>query len=81
MKYKRNAWEMTAQVALYLLLIILAIVTFYPMWHVLMASFSDGNRIVQHTGLLFAPTGWSTAAYEVVLQNSSIISGYINTIF
>lgn len=81
MKYRKSGGEIAAQAALYILLTALAIVTFYPMWHVLMASISDGNKIVQHTGLLFAPEGFSVAAYKIVLQNSSIITGYLNTFF
>jgi putative aldouronate transport system permease protein len=51
------------------------------MLYVLFASFSDNNLIMQHTGLLFGPAGFSTAAYERVFKNPMIFLGYKNTLF
>lgn len=59
---------------------VLSIVCIYPVWYVLMASFSDSNLLMQHTGMLLKPIRFSTAAYEAVFRNQMIISGYLNTI-
>lgn len=53
----------------------------YPMWYVLMASFSDPNQMMMHSGGLLKPLGFSTSAYMKVFKNPNIISGYMNTIF
>jgi len=65
----------------YAFLVFMAVITAYPMWHVLMGSFSENFRIMAHTGLLFVPAGFSTASYEVVFNNPMIIRGYMNTLF
>ncbi len=61
-------------------LFMLIVLTLYPFYYVLMASFSDANQLVGHQGLLLYPKQFSTAAYELVLANPNILSGYRNTI-
>ena len=65
----------------YIFLAIVAFACFYPMLYVLFASFSENNLILQHTGLLLMPKGFSTAAYNKVFKNPNIMMGYKNTIF
>ncbi|MCL2832286.1 MAG: carbohydrate ABC transporter permease [Treponema sp.] len=65
----------------YLLLILIAFATFYPMFYVLVASFSNNSLLMQHSGLLLAPTGFSLAAYDKVLKNPMVALGYRNTLF
>lgn len=64
---------------LFMLLII--VVTVYPMYYVLMVSFSDSNQIAANTNLLVRPLGFTTDAYKAVMKNPSILSGYRNTLF
>lgn len=59
---------------------LLAVICLYPIWYVLMASFSDSNLLMQYTGLLLFPKGFSIASYEAVLTNPMILYGYMNTI-
>jgi putative aldouronate transport system permease protein len=80
MKYRKSILERTADILIYASLLFLAFITLYPMWHVLMASISDGTVLMRTTGPLFWPVGFSLEAYKVVLQNPSIISGYSNTL-
>lgn len=63
------------------LLTLLSVATVYPFLYVLFASLSDPNIVVQTRGLLWYPKGFTTAAYELVFKNPSIISGYLNTFF
>ena len=62
-------------------MLLMIFVTLYPFWHVLAASFSDSGLLLRHTGALFWPEGFSLSAYEHVLQNQRIFTGYLNTIF
>lgn len=63
-------------------LILLMVVTLYPMVHVVMASLSDGNALTSHKGFLLFPVGEiSLKAYEAVVSNPNILIGYRNTIF
>lgn len=51
-----------------------------PIWHVAMSSISDPRTLMMTTGINWRPAGeiqWR--AYEMVLQNRGIITGYINT--
>ena len=63
-----------------LILTLLSLVCIYPVWYVLMASFSDSSLLMQHTGPLLKPVGFSTGAYKAVLKNPMILSGYLNTL-
>ena len=65
----------------YVLMAAVGILCLYPMWYVLMASFSSPNQMIMHTGGLLKPLGFSTGAYAKVFANPNIISGYTNTIF
>nr|WP_315084625.1 carbohydrate ABC transporter permease [uncultured Lachnoanaerobaculum sp.] len=62
------------------ILSILALLCIYPIWYVLAASLSNGNRIMQHSGLLLLPIKPNIAAYIAVFKNKMILSGYLNTI-
>lgn len=63
-----------------LLMVLLIIITLYPLWHVLNASLSDSNRLMAHSGLLLLPDGFNLDSYKLVLSNPSILSGYRNTL-
>lgn len=62
------------------LVTLITIVCFYPMYYVLVASFSDPVLLMNHRGGLLAPIGFSIGGYELVLRNPSIYLGYRNTL-
>ena len=62
------------------ILSILALLCIYPIWYVFMASLSNGNLIMQHSGVLLFPIKPNIAAYIAVFKNKMILSGYLNTI-
>lgn len=64
-----------------LFMIAMMFIMFYPMWHVLCASFSDARLLSAHTGVLLKPEGFSTTAYKLMLKNPMIVRGYGNTAF
>ena len=60
---------------------ILAIITIYPMWHVIMASVSLPMNLVRHVGILYRPLGGiSFESYKAVIANKMITNGYKNTL-
>ncbi|MFN0225320.1 MULTISPECIES: carbohydrate ABC transporter permease [Paenibacillus] len=63
-----------------LLLSLLMLVTVYPILYVAMASVSDADRLMGHTGVLWKPLGFSLEAYANVFRNPMILKGYANTI-
>lgn len=67
-------------VANVLILLLLSLVTAYPILYVLFASLSNPADYLAHQGLLLKPAGFSLEAYNLVLENQMIMSGYLNTI-
>ena len=81
MKIKRTNGEIIFGVINTVFMVVMAFVTLYPLWHVLMASISVPTRIMSHRGLLFAPLGLSNEAYVQVFKHPLLIRSYMNTIF
>ena len=65
--------------AVYLITILVALVCFYPLYFTVIASFSDPYAV--YTGKIgFLPIGFTIEAYQEVMKNSQIWTGYFNTI-
>jgi len=65
----------------YAAMILLALACVAPLVHVLMASLSDPRELMANRGLLWWPLGETTLnGYKIVLRNSSILTGYANTL-
>ncbi|GHU81939.1 putative ABC transporter permease protein YtcP [Clostridia bacterium] len=62
-------------------LFLVALITLYPLLYVVFASFSEPGRLYSHTGMLFAPLGFSVKGYNLVFKNPNILNGYKNTLF
>ena len=65
----------------YILMVLLAIVTLYPCYYVLIASVSNPQMIFDNNGMLFYPKGFSFTAYKNVLRYAPLWRGYLNTVF
>ena len=62
------------------LMLVVIFITVYPMWHVLVSSLSDGNKLIGTRGLMFLPKGINLSAYKAVFNNPNIFSGYKTTV-
>lgn len=78
---KKSKGERVFQVINYALLVTIALICLYPLLYVAFASVSDGNLLMQHTGILLKPQGFTLEAYKNVFKNPMILRGYLNTIF
>ena len=58
---------------------LIALVCVYPMYYVLMASFSIPSELMRHTGLLLRPTGFTLGAYKEVFNTQAIVNSFSNT--
>ncbi len=62
-------------------LILLCVIMFYPMWHVVTASFSNAGELAANPGILLKPAGFSLDAYKSMFKHPLIMKGYANSIF
>ena len=76
---KEPAFDRAFYAITFVLLLLLMVVILYPLWFVLMASFSDAQYVNNGTLLLY-PRGFTWLGYERTLQDSKIWMGYLNTI-
>ena len=81
MKIKESRGRRIFDVCNVCLMVIIMIVMIYPIWYVLVASFSDSNLLVKNTNLLIRPLGFTTGAYKLMMENPMIVRGYANTLF
>ncbi|QGQ99007.1 hypothetical protein EHS13_31090 [Paenibacillus psychroresistens] len=62
-------------------LLLLVVITAYPLIYVVLASVSDGSALLAHSGILLKSYGFHLAAYAKVLENPGILKGYLNTFY
>jgi len=63
------------------ILTLLSVIMLYPMLYEVFVSFSEPLALFKHRGLMLAPQGFSTYAYQWVLKDKEVWTGYRNTIF
>lgn len=63
-----------------LVLAVFAIVCFYPLWYVLVASVSTSTHVVKNPGLLLFPDGLYLDAYKMVFTHPLLSKGLLNSI-
>lgn len=79
-KIKKSTGEKVFTVFNYIFMSVLIFVTVYPIWYVLVASFSDSNALTGNMSLLFVPIDFTLDAYKMMLKNPMILIGYRNTL-
>ncbi len=62
-------------------LLLLVIITAYPLIYVVLASISEGSALLAHSGILLKSYGIHLVAYAKVLENPGILRGYLNTFY
>lgn len=80
MKIKKTREDIIMDTVIGVALIIFALACLYPIWFVLMASFSDSTSVVMSRGLLLWPKNFSVKAYQLVFQNKLFLTGFLNSI-
>ncbi len=61
-----------------LLLVLLCLVTAYPVYYVFCASVSENVKLLQNPGFMLFPQGWNTSAYRLAFTHPLLSSGYKN---
>lgn len=81
MKIKRSFAEVAFDNINLIFMIVMIVITLYPMLYILFASFSEPAALTAHRGILTGPLGISIEAYQRVFDNPMILIGYRNTLF
>lgn len=77
---KKSTGERVFNVFNIILMLAVIVITLYPMYYVLVCSFSDSNQLIGTRGLILGPKGFNTSAYEAVFNNPNIFTGYKTTL-
>ncbi|MEH7494951.1 carbohydrate ABC transporter permease, partial [Neobacillus niacini] len=78
---KRSLGERLFDYGNIIILVLLSLVTLYPLLYILFASLSDPTYVAQTRGIMLAPKNFTIEAYERVFSNPMIVSSYLNTLF
>lgn len=62
-----------------IVMMILALITLYPFWHVLMYSLSDPHQVMGG-GILLFPRGFSLTSFQLLLDSNGVFDAYKNSI-
>lgn len=79
---KPNGPEIIFDIVIWLILLLMTFIFIVPFWHVIMASFSRGDYLIAHEGIVWWPlqNAWNVGGYEMLLEYDGILSGYGNTL-
>ena len=81
MKFKKNSIETGFDIFNVVFMMVLMMVTVYPILYILFASVSDAGLLMQHRGFLLVPLGVNFDSYIAVFKNPLILTGFRNTLF
>lgn len=81
MNYKLKLGERIFGTVNIVILCILLLIFLYPIVYILFGSLSDPGKMMEHSGILLTPVGFTLEAYKLVFKNPLILSSYGNTIF
>lgn len=76
-----SSLDIAARIIVTFLLVVVLFVCIVPIWHVLMASFSDGRSLQAHSGVAWLPVGgFNLGGYALTFEYDGILTGYGNTL-
>lgn len=78
-KKKKSVQDIILDSIIYVILIAITLITFYPVWYVIVCSFSNSTDIIQHSGLYFWPENFTIEAFKMAFNNPLVLSGFKNT--
>ncbi|NMA95314.1 MAG: carbohydrate ABC transporter permease [Clostridiales bacterium] len=78
---KSNIGEKVFDAFNFIFMILVILITIYPFYYVICASFSGTAELLTHRGLLFVPLNPTLGAYKMTFSYPMVPSGYKNTLF
>lgn len=80
MHYRKSVGDRVFDAFVYIVLIFMVLITLYPMWYILVASFSSPAGIAESGVIMLFPKHFHIDFYKLVFQNETIFKGYLVTI-
>lgn len=80
MKIKDSIGDRVFNGVIYVILAILVLIVLYPLWLVLINSFSDANAVALGK-VTILPVGFNLDAYIETFTYDNVISGYLNSLY
>ncbi len=81
-KIKRSAGDIIFTIINTTFMVIFSLIMLYPLWYVIMASFTDYTTLASSSGaFILWPKDPSLSAYKLTFSNDNVISGYGVTLF
>lgn len=80
MHYRKSVGDRVFDTFVYIVLIFMVVITLYPMWYILVASFSSPAGIAESGVIMLFPKHFHVDFYKLVFQNETIFKGYLVTI-
>jgi len=80
LKRKKKTSDIVMDAVIYTLLIMLTLITLYPIWYVVVASFSSSTDIAIKGSALLWPDPIDLGAYKMVFKDQKIIKGFRNSL-
>ena len=81
MKLKKKSFgDIVLDFMIYTLLLGMAFVCLYPMWYILMASFTNSTELAANPGFLLWPKQFVGNAYKMVFENPRFLTSFCNSI-
>ncbi|GHU74429.1 sugar ABC transporter permease [Clostridia bacterium] len=75
---KRSSLQKAFNVGNILFMSLLVVVTLYPLYYVLVASFTSSSVLEAHRGLLWWPPAYTYKAYQIAFSHPLLVSGFRN---
>lgn len=79
-KRKRKVEDLLLDFVVYAILIALSLVCLLPIWHIVVAAFSNSTDIVMAEGLMLWPRKVDLGAFDLVFQDEKLIGSFKNTL-
>ena len=79
-KKKISAADRALRIAVLVIVLLMCVITLYPIYYMLIVSISDGNAVLRGD-ITILPKGINFGAYKAVLSNEYVPKAYLNTLF
>lgn len=73
--------DIIGDIFIMLILLVVMFISIIPLWHVVMSSFSQGELLLSHQGVVLLPVGEiNFGGYQLIFKNPSVLKSYLNTL-